>query len=250
MRRLWHFLPSGTVRTRHDHEAIDIDIYAWNFGFKQTNNSYEYDRLQLPQCTVSRAAILIWRSAKSRPDLQQTSIKTSCHLLNSWSQLEAMSNLRILCRDYPERAIALATSEYALVFQHGSPDQVAGPRSGGKDAPRCLVEFASISHLEADDYRILGYGHGTLGLITLDEEVFLCVVTRCSRAATVRPGETVSRIDNVDFCMLFYSCYISHSNCMQTALPTQATRVCLIMGLRRNIQLTTSTALLVLKAES
>jgi hypothetical protein len=39
-------------------------------------------------------------------------------------------------------------------------------------------------------------------MITLNEDVFVCVVTGASQAATVRPGETVSRIDNVGFYCL------------------------------------------------
>lgn len=50
-------------------------------------------------------------------------------------------------------------------------------------------------------YRSIGAGYGTLGLVTLNEDVFICVVTGSSQAATVRPAETVSRIDSVDFCM-------------------------------------------------
>ncbi|XHG05215.1 hypothetical protein AWENTII_008459 [Aspergillus wentii] len=113
-----------------------------------------------------------------------------------------MSSLRILCRDLPHRTIALVTTEYALIFQHGSIDAVASNQNG---TPRCLVEFSNISSIDWRDYRFLGEGYGTLGLITLDEDVFLCVVTGSSKAATVRPGETVSRIDNVDFFCLTHS---------------------------------------------
>lgn len=145
-----------------------------------------------------------------------------------------MSSLRILCRNSPQRAIALATSEYALVFQHGSVEQVTGPRSGGNDAPRCLVEFSAFSTLDPDDFRLLGYGYGTLGLITLDGEVFLCVVTGYSQAATVRPGETISRIDNVDFCLSSYFSHISYSDGQQFALATQAMTMDLNMAMKRN----------------
>ena len=78
---------------------------------------------------------------------------------------------------------------------------MAGTKYHYSNATRCLVEFSSVSHIETSSYRLLGYGYGTLGLITLGEDVFLCVITGFSQAAMVRPGETVSRIDNVDFCM-------------------------------------------------
>ena len=40
---------------------------------------------------------------------------------------------------------------------------------------------------------------GTLGLITIGQDVFLCVVNDSKRAATVRPGENVQQIKNVEF---------------------------------------------------
>ena len=106
-----------------------------------------------------------------------------------------MSNLRVLCRDQPQRTIALVSSEHALVFHYTSTDTSA------KDSPRCQVEFSDSEAVDLEGYRPLGYGYGTLGLVTLNEDVFVCVVTSSSQAATVRPGETVSRIDNVGFCM-------------------------------------------------
>lgn len=117
-----------------------------------------------------------------------------------------MTSLRILSRDHPHRTLALATDDCALIFQYTSSESGAGhQRRNNNDPPRCLVEFVSLSSAELKGYRSLGIGFGTLGLVTLDEDVFLCVVTGSSRAATVRPGETVSRIDNVDFCMFLDS---------------------------------------------
>lgn len=105
-----------------------------------------------------------------------------------------MFNLRVLCRDQPQRTIALVTTDHALIFHYSA----AG--TGAKAPPRCQVEFANISSVDLNGYRSLGAGHGTLGMITLGDDVFVCVVTGSSQAATVRPGESVSRIDNVDFC--------------------------------------------------
>jgi hypothetical protein len=105
-----------------------------------------------------------------------------------------MSNLRVLCRDYPKRTIALVSSDHALVFHYTSTD------TGAKDRPRCLVEFLDLTLVDLEGYRPLGIGYGTLGLVTINEDVFVCVVTGSSQAATVRPGEIVSRIDNVGFC--------------------------------------------------
>ncbi|KAJ5674856.1 uncharacterized protein N7477_004790 [Penicillium maclennaniae] len=107
-----------------------------------------------------------------------------------------MFNLRVLCQDHPQRTIALVTTDHVLIFHYNATD------TGAKTTPRCQVEFSDISSVDLGSYRPLGAGYGTLGLITLNEDVFVCVVTGASQAATVRPGETVSRIDNVGFYCL------------------------------------------------
>ncbi|PLB54305.1 DNase I-like protein [Aspergillus steynii IBT 23096] len=117
-----------------------------------------------------------------------------------------MSSLRILARNHPQRTLALATTDYVLIFKHSST--ISKPSSQRRtDSPRCLVEFASQSDVDLSSYQKLGDGYGTLGLITFDDEVFLSVVTARSKAATIRPGENISRIDNVDFFCLNHSEY-------------------------------------------
>jgi hypothetical protein len=67
-----------------------------------------------------------------------------------------------------------------------------------------MVEFSAISKKLLKDYRPLTPRpvYGTLGLIAINGEVFLSVITQAVRAATVRPGETVERIASVDFYCL------------------------------------------------
>ena len=67
-----------------------------------------------------------------------------------------------------------------------------------------MVEFADASTVDLSDYRTLSPlpVHGTLGLITIANDVFLCLVTGASRVATVRPGETVEKIYGVEFFCL------------------------------------------------
>lgn len=113
----------------------------------------------------------------------------------------AMSSLRILCQDNPQRNVALVTAEHALIYQHHYSDTASSSHYNSNEPPRCQVEFSDLSSVDLKNYRFLGHGYGTLGLINLNEDVFLCVVTGFSRAATVRPGETVLRIDDVDFCI-------------------------------------------------
>ncbi|KAJ5802239.1 uncharacterized protein N7503_004689 [Penicillium pulvis] len=112
-----------------------------------------------------------------------------------------MFNLRVLCRDQPQRTIALVTAEHVLIFHYSATD------AGSGSTPRCQVEFVDVASADLGAFRPLGAGHGTLGLVTLNEDLFVCVVTTSSQAATVRPGEAVSRIDSVDFYCLNRSEY-------------------------------------------
>ncbi|GFF59665.1 SacI domain and endonuclease/exonuclease/phosphatase family protein [Aspergillus udagawae] len=118
-----------------------------------------------------------------------------------------MPILRVFCRDYPQRTLILATTDYALIFKAIAGEVDHNKGSNKRDTIHCLVEFSSLSSVDLTDYRCLCDGHGTLGLIALDGDVFLCVVTGASKAGTVRPGEAVWRIDNVHFFCLNHSSY-------------------------------------------
>jgi hypothetical protein len=123
-------------------------------------------------------------------------------------------SIRALIKEQPQRAIALATSTHALIFRH-SPSSVDATGStfhgisqtpiqgNGSGIPRCLVEFSAVDTVDLSDYRSLSSlsVYGTLGLITVNNDVFLCVVSSATRAATVRPEETVQRINAVEFRM-------------------------------------------------
>lgn len=67
-----------------------------------------------------------------------------------------------------------------------------------------MVEFSLTSDRLLADYRPLTPRpiYGTLGLISIGRDVFLCVITQASRVATVRPGETVEKIEAVQFFCL------------------------------------------------
>ncbi|KAF2405568.1 hypothetical protein EJ06DRAFT_486446 [Trichodelitschia bisporula] len=123
-------------------------------------------------------------------------------------------SVSVLVRDSPSRAIALQTDHHVLIF---TPNNGGGQRSGNgsrngssihlgaptdADVPRCMVEFAPARGVDLSAYRPAGARrvHGTLGLIALGGDVFLCVVSGNSpRVAGVRPGETVTRIEAVEF---------------------------------------------------
>ncbi|KAH9909420.1 SacI-like domain-containing protein [Xylariomycetidae sp. FL2044] len=124
---------------------------------------------------------------------------------------------KLLIRDYPHRAIAIATPTHALIFRYspttseaianGSLVSVHSTRSRTNvEGPvsKCMVEFSPITNHLLHDFRPLTPRpiYGTLGLISIEKDVFLCVVTQASRAASLRPGETVEKIASVDFFCL------------------------------------------------
>jgi synaptojanin len=127
---------------------------------------------------------------------------------------------QLLIREYPHRAIAIVSSSHALVFRHslstseaianGSLTSVASarPRNDGV-VSKCMVEFTPLSKNTLQDYRPLTPRpvYGTLGLISVNGDVFLCVVTSASRAAIVRSGESVENIQSVAFFCLSSSEY-------------------------------------------
>jgi hypothetical protein len=117
-------------------------------------------------------------------------------------QIDTMSTLRVFGCDYPHRKIALTTDDSVLFFAYttSASNVSRTPGLNGDQIHRCRVEFSTLSTADLSNYKLLAGGHGTIGLITLNDDVFLCVITASSRAATLRPGETVLRIDNVEFC--------------------------------------------------
>lgn len=125
---------------------------------------------------------------------------------------------QLFIREYPHRAIAIVSSSHALIFRYSlstkeaitndSLTSVASVRSrgGGTDssASKCMVEFTPLSSSTLSNFRPLTPQpiYGTLGLIAINGDVFLAVVTQALRAATVRPGETVEKISDVRFFCL------------------------------------------------
>ena len=120
--------------------------------------------------------------------------------------------MRVLVQDRPRRTLALATDDYTLVFHHvqagtdilpvtSNSSNVSLPGASKQaSAPRCMVGLVPTAKLDAPKYRLLGSGRGTLGLITLNQDVFICIVTSSNEVATVRPEETVQNICAVEFC--------------------------------------------------
>jgi len=126
---------------------------------------------------------------------------------------------QLYIRDYPHRSVAIVSSSHALIFRYSSatggenlgnghhfPQPLARSRGNGADntVSKCIVEFTPVGKNTLDEYRPLIPRpiYGTLGLISVDGDAFLSVVTHASRVATLRPGETVERIVSVEFFCL------------------------------------------------
>lgn len=128
-------------------------------------------------------------------------------------------SIEILVKDHhPQRSIALVTQSHTLIFRHSPSTQAHNgdfssnnnsfasivDRNNGSSsgtAPRCMVELAGLDSTNLDNYRRLTSQpcFGTLGLITLGGDIFICIVTGAREVASVRPGENVSRIHAVQF---------------------------------------------------
>lgn len=133
-----------------------------------------------------------------------------------------MSSVRVLVSDYPHRSLALVTDAHVLLFKHvqsaSQPGGFRGPASSTasgpqrkNEPPRCIVEFLPKSAVDLQGHRTLTTAKGTLGLITLGDDVFVCVATGSREVATVRPNETVMQIFAVEFYCLNRSDY-DHAN--------------------------------------
>ncbi|EXJ79081.1 hypothetical protein A1O3_08582 [Capronia epimyces CBS 606.96] len=122
---------------------------------------------------------------------------------------------RVLIHDYPHRTLALATDEHVLVFRHTHSPPPENSSRGLKSAslpslsasrsnltPRCMVEFGGRSSTDLSQFHTVATAKGTLGLITLNNDVFICVITGSEIVATVRPGEVVHKIFAVEFYCL------------------------------------------------
>ena len=135
--------------------------------------------------------------------------------------------IRVFLRDGPQRAIALATDTHVLIFRH-SPTAVSARQGSSASVneggvPRCIVEFSPWERQNMQGYRALSASqpvHGTLGLVTIQGDVFLCVVNGSRKVATIRPAETIQRIHSVEFHCLNSSNYDHLLNDHANPFPT------------------------------
>ena len=112
---------------------------------------------------------------------------------------------RLLQRDHP-RSFALVAKSHTLILRYS--ESVSGHGSSKSNSvqttptTRCMVDFVATHDVDFVDYReaFPSSVHGTLGLVGLRQDAFLCVITGATRVAELRPGETVEQITGVEFC--------------------------------------------------
>ncbi|ODQ77214.1 hypothetical protein BABINDRAFT_17198, partial [Babjeviella inositovora NRRL Y-12698] len=98
--------------------------------------------------------------------------------------------MRVLVKQNP-RTLALQSETHTLLFRHLARDA----------ASRCAVEFVANEAFASQKFRLLleAPAHGFLGLINVENDVFLLVITGKSNAARPLPRETVHKIHGVEF---------------------------------------------------
>ncbi|CAN6645717.1 polyphosphatidylinositol phosphatase Inp53p [Trichomonascus vanleenenianus] len=109
--------------------------------------------------------------------------------------------MKVLVKEQP-RSLALASRDHVMVFRSiMTPSPKKGRKSDEEEGPRCIVEFAQTDSIGLQSYKPLSSNecHGFLGIINIDSDVYLCVITRQAQVASPRPGETISRIYGVEF---------------------------------------------------
>jgi len=155
----------------------------------------------------------------------------------------SQQHITLLLQESPYRSIALATKYHALILTSTSP--TSSPRNQPDFIPhspansslnlnhstsplsRCIAQFCHIDDLSQQGWNQLGHAkiYGTLGLVSLNGDVFVCVVSDARKVADPRPGETIQRISAVEFRERNPIRQVPIAN-RQTALQAQSTTIC------------------------
>ena len=99
-------------------------------------------------------------------------------------------SLKLLLREDP-RALAVLTDSHALILRHSLSSTNADSSSNNETdlkspISKCMVKFKARNDLDLRDYRVLQASgiHGTLGLININADIFLCIISGAARVAT------------------------------------------------------------------
>lgn len=90
----------------------------------------------------------------------------------------------------------MVSHTYALAFRKSHPDN--------KASTTCSVQFLPKADIDKDKYKLLSNHeiHGFIGLIQMEELIFIGCITKFQKVASPRPRESVSKILNVEFFCL------------------------------------------------
>lgn len=97
-------------------------------------------------------------------------------------------------RNYPS-SIALKAGTNALIFESCQESL---------DLETCIIKFCNWNDIECSEYFLATPKaiYGCVGLISIENNVFICLVTGYSQVASIRIMETVNRIHDVEFLCL------------------------------------------------
>ncbi|KAG5438606.1 hypothetical protein PCANB_002712 [Pneumocystis canis] len=98
------------------------------------------------------------------------------------------------------RSIALRAGSNALIFQSCG---------NSREPQTCIAKFCKWNDIDYSEYSLITSKvvYGCMGLISIEDNIFICLITGYSQVATLRATETVNRIHDVEFlCLNSFSC--------------------------------------------
>ncbi|KAI4287004.1 MAG: hypothetical protein L6R35_003742 [Caloplaca aegaea] len=140
--------------------------------------------------------------------LKSSSIANLREISSQKFHSERLENLQDLLRkrDKIEKSILDSTArlETAPSSINTAVDGALEAANNQSSVPKCVVEFTTLEAVDLSGYRLLRDSgiYGTLGLINIDADNFLCVISAAVRVASVRPDENVQKILSVEFYCL------------------------------------------------
>lgn len=108
--------------------------------------------------------------------------------------------MKIYVRHRP-RSIALADEDYALVIRYAENASTV-TNSKEPPTPKCIIEFARRADIKLEEqYGLLSdiEHDGCLGLIEINSDIFVCLISSSEQVAFPRQGEVVNLIHAVEF---------------------------------------------------
>lgn len=96
------------------------------------------------------------------------------------------------------RSLALVEKDSALLIRHAQNSN----NDTSLASPKCIIEFVKRDTLALESkYQLLSpyECQGCLGLIEIDSEIYVCVITKDVLVARPRASETVNKINSVEF---------------------------------------------------